>query len=436
MRLIALVLPCFAALAACASSPVQPAPIDESAFCAMRRAVCERQVSCGVYLMTRATSVEACLAQLGCDAQERAARVSGVSVDDAKLLRCTAALREASCAELTPFEGPVETTLLATNEDCAGALAGTRVAGEPCVLGIQCAPGFTCGGGTCPGTCRAKPPACNPGVCPAGTYCDGFDCKPQAKRGASCELCGGDDVACNGCEAGLYCQRRQGEFTGTCVDAMPAGSSCGDIASFNECAEPHVCLSDTGRCEAPLALGATCSGALDCGRNARCDFNGTHACAPLLPLGAACSNVFYECGAGASCVNGVCTRGGAGPSKGAVEVRGIVGAGEDCERASCGARLACRPHGDSQNPSWRCDPLVPVGGVCEPESEGLKTFLLLSGLRAAAPCEEGVCDLFGTPWRCVVPQPPGHPCVRAGLDLACASGVCANARCADFYACR
>jgi hypothetical protein len=440
MRAFALVLSLTATLAACASTPAAPAPEpvprDESAFCAMRRGVCERQIACGVYLMTRAMSVESCLGQLACEAQERAARVSGVSLDEAKLLRCTAALKAASCAELTPFEGPVESSLLATNDDCATALAGTRVAGEACVLGSQCAEGFTCGGSACPGTCRAKPASCNPGVCPAGTFCDGLDCKVQATRGATCALCGGDDVACSSCEAGLFCQLRPGEFTGTCVDAKAAGSSCADITSFNECAAPNVCLTDTSRCEAPRALGETCSGALDCGRDARCDLGGTGTCAPLLPLGAACTNVFYACGPGASCVSGVCTRGGAPPSRGDVEVRATVGAGEDCGRANCGPNLACRPHGDSQNPSWSCDPLVPAGGVCEPESEGLKTFLMLAGKRAAAPCAEGVCDLFASPWRCVVPQAPGSRCSRAGVDLACASGVCANARCADFYACR
>lgn len=426
------------ALAACASSPSStPTPAsEESPFCALRRLVCERQVACGTYLLTRATSVESCMAQLACGAQERAAAVSGVRLDEEKIQACAEALRGASCEALTPFEGDMPSTVLATNAACAGVVSGTRRAGEACVLGVQCADGLECAGGTCPGTCRAKAPACNPGVCPAGTYCADTACKPQAKLGASCSFCSGDDASCNSCEIGLFCQMRAGEFSGTCVAAKPTGAACSDSSSFNECAAPNVCLSEGSVCAAPVPLGQPCAGALDCGREARCDFNGTHACAPLLPMGAACTNVYFECGPGAACVDGVCTRGGAGPTKGAVEVRPTVGAGGDCFRANCGPNLACRPHGDAQRPTWTCDPLVPVGGVCEPESESFKVLLMLAGVRAVSPCEEGVCDLFSTPWRCVTQKQPGEACSRPSLDLACASGVCSNARCADFYACR
>ena len=74
--------------------------IQRAALCDLYRTACERQVECGVYLYSNATSVEPCVAALDCDDVVDDALVGGMEVSVPDATSCRQAIEAATCGEL------------------------------------------------------------------------------------------------------------------------------------------------------------------------------------------------------------------------------------------------------------------------------------------------------------------------------------------------
>jgi hypothetical protein len=169
-----------------------------------------------------------------------------------------------SCAQTTSC-GP---GLQCTNDtmQCEAAAA----AGAACGKGVPCGDGLACVGATATvqGKCETAPStqgaACDPKDMTAASCSRsaGFFCDTQSKQcvaitfasaGQACGNISGVQVLCGG--AG-FCQRAQGQASGTCVAAAADGAAC-DTANGPTCISPSRCVISSGTagtCHAADAL--------------------------------------------------------------------------------------------------------------------------------------------------------------------------------------
>ncbi len=304
--------------------------------------------------------------------------------------------------------------------------------------GTTCTDAAQCGADAC------VPTAAGGSVCCAQTCGTGLFC---ASDGSGCVECEGDDVLCNGgtsvrCEGSLNvsepCANGCTDGVG-CNTLAPVGFSC----AAAECVTGAVCQVDVS--------GVSRCCARDCAADDKqCAVDGSCVCPPgqapgaandcLLEQGDPCGTGAAQCGAGLTCVDGVCCDAGCNGACESCNINGSVGtcsfnardtagcaAGEQCvARGDCRADLgqSCAVAGDCL--SGNCEPLLGVSGssiCCASGCEGQSAFCSTAGDRCVqcqsnADCTNG-CNLAqGT---CNPLRPLGQTCSVASQ---CGSGVC------------
>lgn len=268
-----------------------------------------------------------------------------------KMPACLDAVREADCTVVSPIP-----------EACDAAITGLVTQDGACTHPAQCTRGLYCNvaSGSCPGSCQPRPSEgqpCANGACLEGLQCDDSldQCVRARVEGEQCEggqfgscrldmtclgkadqtpgtcrpneglYTQGDGVGCNWskgglCKAGFCCElesaakAQAGDYSGTCVSEVAAGSPC-KLALPDACAAGHYCKVTAGidgKCEplptpgedcAVLSLVALCAAGARCtGRNDAAPSLQPGTCVALAALG-------YGCSGDATCFSGHCQDG-------------------------------------------------------------------------------------------------------------------------------
>ncbi len=209
----------------------------------------------------------------------------------------------------------------AVNE-CPGTCTSRKEAGEPCLDGVECAPGLTCTYDATTGD----------------SVCQQMTIHPPAEEGAECGETGGN--AWTGCADGLFCDADE-----VCRAFLPAGAPC---SSTDTCVEGMVCV--------PKDEGSVCAEAIV--QNAvgdSCD-DVTRACNPIYNL---------------RCVSGSCEAigdGSIGSPCSAGQVRFLTCAGDSYCSSATQTCEASRPDGESCSRGSECS-----SGVCSDAGDGSYT---------------------------------------------------------------
>jgi hypothetical protein len=167
---------------------------------------------------------------------------------------------------------------------CAQFPAGTRQAGEACLLSEQCASLF----------CKGVNVSDSSGVTVYGAIQCGA-CAPRLAEGDPC------DVASDACEIGFSC------FRSVCRKQGVQGEAC---AVWNDCALPTWVCKSSGVCDSVTADGQPCATQADCTTDTGCDV-ASGLCTPVTfgQPGAMCDGNVYRCEAGdCDTKSGVCPR--------------------------------------------------------------------------------------------------------------------------------
>ncbi len=218
---------------------------------------------------------------------------------------------------------------------------------------------------------------------PLPAACDAF-VLATAAIGEACQLTGGGLAFCGATADGVCAP---GEAATTCAALPGDGAACAD----GRCAPGLACNAD--RCQAPAALGASCSDAGACVAGLVCDPMGR--CAAPLPATATCTDS-AQCQRGLRCDGGACVAAAA--------------LGDDCTGpGACGNLRAC-----GRAPERRtCDDPAGLG----------------------APCTDGACaaglGCAQATSTCVALPTEGQACLdgagcAAGLTCADGVGTCAR----------
>lgn len=152
--------------------------------------------------------------------------------------------------------------------------AGTRGAGEPCLVSNQCA-SLACVGTPILGADGAPlPKGLQCGTC-AAIVADGAACDPTKDACATTSSC----------------------FGGVCRPRGLQGAPC---AAWSDCDEPDFVCKSSGVCDVVTADGAPCGGSSDCASDTGCDAS-THVCEPLVyeQPGMPCDDAVVLCESGA-----------------------------------------------------------------------------------------------------------------------------------------
>jgi hypothetical protein len=211
----------------------------------VRRALCERNVGCGVF-----TDVETCERVTTTGLAIFDAAESGcVNVHPARLPACLDALRAAGCTSsdlwsaidaacLAPFEGRLET-------------------GERCESDAECSSGacaLMCNESCCEAQCRTRNRELGDECeysedCVEGTFCDQGACAPMFREGEPCS-----EFGARTCEEPLWC------IAGVCTTPPRAGDAC-DRSALIRCDEiGAVCDEATSTCVRFASVGEPCAG--------------------------------------------------------------------------------------------------------------------------------------------------------------------------------
>jgi Dickkopf N-terminal cysteine-rich region len=247
-----------------------------------------------------------------------------------------------------------------------------------------------------------------------------------------------DAIAGQSCNPGDQDRRVE---PGACNDTFKGnrkdGEACfdsGECAS-RRCTLPQTCTMACciGSCTAlpaPAAIGQSCTNGVPCVDGAYCNTTGGTTtgpvCAALLGAGVQCQND-AQCTWGLQCMGGSCQKPPA------------VGAG--CIAGDCGVDGHVCAEGSST-----CEKLLFEGAICDPANNLCAAYLTcdttarkcVAGPAVGQPCPTGVCgpggfcklDLTGSV--CTAPQANGQTCTG---NRECASGACAQGKCADPTVC-
>ncbi|MBL8957255.1 MAG: hypothetical protein JNK82_41160 [Myxococcaceae bacterium] len=294
---------CFAALAACSSSP--PSPVSLEALCgAFARADCERSQACGH------TSSQVDCARLeqvflsDCISIQRQKLDAGlVQYDPVAAGACVRSIRGGTC-DLSVFP---------RFHYCPDAFPGPSAEGEPCG---DCQAGLNCNTAARCATCVRRSPAPNT---PSGR--------------AVGEPCFNPILSGDLCEVAAYCAAA-GDGGFECAARATRDEAC----DARPCHPELACLGST--CRPRLDVGGACDGD-DCLQGLRCVEG---QCRPIAYSGEACVNS-QQCayGSGLPCVNGTC----ASPAP----------LGSSCDAGECELAAYC-------NDQWQCVPRVERDGAC------------------------------------------------------------------------
>lgn len=199
---------------------------------------------------------------------------------------------------------------------CRANSGGNNVCQPPFALGEQC--------GQCePGLLCLHNPTENKFLCSVPPSTQGADCSEVKACGggftcidtrplAICVASPGDGLPCENerCAPNHFCDSSPGGRTCRALGDGSVGSRCRNI---DDCDSGKVCEANngwgSGTCQEPLATGASCEASPNkCADGFRCQGTQDARTCQALPTSGAC---FDEgngglCGAGASCINGVC----------------------------------------------------------------------------------------------------------------------------------
>jgi hypothetical protein len=408
-----------------------------------------------------------------CSSGRAAVAAGRLSYDPLQAEACAAGSVN-GCDEIAAFAYLASDAAYASSP-CRGVVVGSVSVGGQChadstQYASECRDGF-CGGSACPGTCNAfvalgqdcdATPQCGPGA-----YCSANKCRAYVALGADCTS--------GTCDPMQVCITETLPNP-TCVEKRSLGEAC---QWKSQCSRGDCYQS---KCTAEVPLGAPCNNGAYCAPDAQCT---NDVCAPLLAVGADCTDGLYVCADGAQCVNGKCPQlsqaGGTCPC-----VRGLWcdvnntcqvlrKLGADCSQSNpqnveipCEAPLRCRATllnqgtftafvcsnpGNQGEPcqftsacksplfcdptTSRCQPPAPKDAACNPA-------LALDTCQAGLFCEctAGNCPTELCRGSCVDTAAPGACRVRAANDetcvnnAGCSSGNCVNQKCAPDAQCR
>jgi hypothetical protein len=202
----------------------------------------------------------------------------------------------------------------------------------------------------------------------------------------------------------------------------PCNFATGSLNAGASCSTDAQCASASCSAENILPDG----GVMTCG-----------TCAPLIPIGGACTDVNQACGPGATCA----------PSATGAETCAAItsgGAGASCaiETVQCAEGLVCNPSGvcaapgaagtacqeDQQCASPLVCPAITGTGTCQPPSA------VGGPCSGGSGCQSGLACNFST-HQCVAVTwvQPGQPC--NGGNLVCLSGSCPISGSSDTGTC-
>ncbi len=377
---------------------------------------CERQVECGVPLLSQAKTLEACIEEQMEAVGDVPKTLGGgaVVLKSETIADCTSVLAVATCEALGNKRFEID-------ESCTTYWQGTVAIGGDCHGGAvnDCVAGSMCdlSDGVCPGTCVAVVEDCIEGGCEDGEFCSALGrCEPKAAIGQPCESVVEGAVHEFACVDGGHCVEDE------CVARLEADASCTGMYEF-ECVIGTTCGCDdasctTRSCVDASAAGEPCQMAANCEVGLYCDF-GVGKCAARLAEGADCDESFGACGAGLVCDGGKCKD----PDAVVAEPLPLLEAGADCSRGGiCPLGMLCRcAEPDCQQEDKKCLAGAALGASCEDYLEADYSPYV---------CAEGLCDLFGS-LTCVKPAAPGDPCTGE-QTFGCGNFICIDGRCATL----
>jgi hypothetical protein len=253
-------------LAACGPSSI---PIDDLGA-KVKDALCSHAVRCGSF-----PDMATCLASTHIDEGQLVNDVKSgkITYDGQAAADCLDTLSSTSCS--------FSDQLFASEpQSCKDSIKGTVADGGPCFTSSDCVSGSCNTIGGCMGTCdpsrtiiTANGNCSAPNTkCTDDSWCNGGTCTMRTPAGQPC-------MGLAECARGTLC------VSGTCGRLPTAGETCnpGDIFG---CDTPELfCNPTTMKCEAVVAVGASCASA-QCVPYAQCD--ATMHCAEYAGAGDAC----------------------------------------------------------------------------------------------------------------------------------------------------
>jgi hypothetical protein len=265
---------------------------------------------------------------------------------------------------------------------CTPFICGPNACTTTCAVPADCAPDFTCIGGTCKkksgGAACASAAECGTGFCEQGVCCD----KSCAGVCQACNLAGAAGV-CSMVAAGQ-------DPLNQCTDQLAA--SCGTDGACNGAGACRKYASGTS-CAAGSCTGSTLTLASLCNGTGTCVGGTTRPCDPFLcGTGGACKSL---CGANTDCTTGnLCLN----TSCGKKPISGTCTATTDCLSGFCEQGICC---------ATACT------GICQ---------------SCAVPGKEGTCS--------PVPAgkaPVGGQCADQGAPSCMKDGLCNGAGACELY---
>jgi len=415
---------CFDGLCVCAFSACGDACCGEGELCA--DGLCCTPLTCVETGAACGTPPDGCGGTLDCGScgggatctQDFQCQCDGLSCGDACCSPGEVCHQGSCCGPLTCEGEGIECGTLI--DGCGASLdCGTCGANEDCSFlqtcvcvdvscgGLCCAPGQTCQGGACTGSCV---PSCAGKTCGADDGCGGV-CDGSCV-GAN-EVCSAGACVCEfeACGGGC-CAYDETCVGGACVLCTPdcAGASCGDDDGCGglcdgACPGPdEVCEAGACVCEYDACDGACCA------EDAVCTPGG--CCEPT-----SCGDLDAQCGSPSDGCGGTLDCGTCGPlSECGVDWQ-CACANAECDGACCDAAEVCFGGGC-------CAPSC--GGASCGDDDGCGGLCAGSCAETFANCEAGacVCQYITCGESCCG---PGEPC-EAGECVACQTD-CAGKAC-------